>query len=120
MRNTEWIYAVSIYTGHESKIMKNSSKSRSKKSKLEITTNKYILRGILFQTFLCILASTFSTIFNTQKISYLNSDDADNSKPIDILWYITTPIMSFGSWFLAMMNFVAISLLVSLEMVKFT
>jgi phospholipid-transporting ATPase len=79
LRNTEWIYAVSIYTGHESKIMKNSSKSRSKKSKLEITTNKYILRGILFQTFLCILASTFSTIFSTQKISYLNSDDPSKS-----------------------------------------
>jgi hypothetical protein len=32
--------------------------------------------------------------------------------------FITIPI-NFGKWFLAMMNFVAISLLVSLEMVKF-
>jgi phospholipid-transporting ATPase len=32
--------------------------------------------------------------------------------------YVTIPI-NFGKWFLAMMNFVSISLLVSLEMVKF-
>lgn len=32
--------------------------------------------------------------------------------------YYTIPI-NFGKWFLAMMNFVSISLLVSLEMVKF-
>jgi phospholipid-transporting ATPase len=29
-------------------------------------------------------------------------------------------LKNFGSWFLAMMNFVSISLLVTLEMVKFT
>lgn len=37
-----------------------------------------------------------------------------NQDPI----YLTVPI-NFGKWFLAMMNFVSISLLVTLEMVKF-
>lgn len=36
LRNTEWVYGIVIYTGHDSKIMKNSSKARTKFSKLEL------------------------------------------------------------------------------------
>jgi phospholipid-transporting ATPase len=35
LKNTEWIYGVIVYTGHETKIMKNSVKSKAKLSKLE-------------------------------------------------------------------------------------
>ena len=34
LRNTEWIIGVVVYTGHETKIMKNSTNARSKKSKI--------------------------------------------------------------------------------------
>jgi magnesium-transporting ATPase (P-type) len=30
LKNTEWVYGLVVYTGHETKIMKNSSQSRSK------------------------------------------------------------------------------------------
>ena len=30
LKNTEWVYGIVVYTGHDSKIMKNSSKSRTK------------------------------------------------------------------------------------------
>lgn len=40
LKNTEWIYGIVVYTGHDTKIMKNSSNSRSKQSKIEIKTNK--------------------------------------------------------------------------------
>jgi len=43
LRNTEYIYGLSVFTGHETKIMKNSVKFRSKFSKLEIATNIYII-----------------------------------------------------------------------------
>ena len=33
--NTKWILGLAIYTGHETKIMKNSFKARAKKSMLE-------------------------------------------------------------------------------------
>jgi len=43
LRNTDWIYGVVIYTGHDTKVMMNSSKSRAKFSKIELRINKYLL-----------------------------------------------------------------------------
>jgi magnesium-transporting ATPase (P-type) len=46
LRNTEWVYGAVIYTGHDTKVMMNSSKSQPKFSKIERATNKYIIVGI--------------------------------------------------------------------------
>ena len=43
LRNTDWIYGVVIYTGHDTKVMMNSSKSRAKFSQIELRINKYLL-----------------------------------------------------------------------------
>jgi phospholipid-transporting ATPase len=32
LKNTEWVYGVAVYTGHETKIMKNSARPKAKKS----------------------------------------------------------------------------------------
>jgi magnesium-transporting ATPase (P-type) len=47
LRNTEYIYGISIYTGHDTKVMMNSSKSKPKFSKIEIAMNRYIIISIL-------------------------------------------------------------------------
>jgi magnesium-transporting ATPase (P-type) len=47
LRNTDWIYGVAVYTGHDSKVMMNSARSRAKFSKIELSLNKYILKGIV-------------------------------------------------------------------------
>lgn len=39
LRNTDWIYGVAIYTGHDSKVMMNSSKNKAKFSQLEVAVN---------------------------------------------------------------------------------
>jgi len=48
LRNTEWIVGICIYSGHETKIMKNGSNARSKTSKIALATNKYIVITMLF------------------------------------------------------------------------
>jgi phospholipid-transporting ATPase len=35
LKNTEWIYGLVVYSGHDTRIMKNQSKTRTKLSKLE-------------------------------------------------------------------------------------
>ena len=35
LKNTEWVYGLVVYTGHDTKIMRNSAQSRSKFSNLE-------------------------------------------------------------------------------------
>lgn len=46
LRNTAHIWGIAVYTGHDSKVMMNSSKSVVKKSKLEIKLNRYLLMGM--------------------------------------------------------------------------
>ena len=64
LRNTEWVYGVAIYTGHDTKVMMNSSKSQPKFSKIEKATNKYIIVGIAMQTVICLVAACIETGFD--------------------------------------------------------
>ena len=115
LRNTEHVYGICVFSGHETKIMKNSARAKAKKSTLERSMNNYIIVTILIQTTLCLLAGSYSAIWNNYfgvtRMPYL-----ELNKESKIYWAI--PI-GFGTWFLALMNFVAISLMVTLEMVKF-
>lgn len=115
LRNTGHVYGVCVFSGHETKIMKNSSRSKSKKSTLERSMNNYIIVTILIQTSVCLFAGTYSAIWNNligvKNMPYLElNPEASLAAAIPI---------GFGTWFLALMNFVAISLMVTLEMVKF-
>ena len=113
LRNTEWIYGVSIFTGHETKVMKNSTKSRPKKSKIEIATNQYIIIIMGIQILVSLFGAIYATIWQTKfgtGIWYLGYTDDD---PLFIVF-----VEAFGVWFICMMNLVPISLLVTLEMVK--
>jgi len=131
LRNTKWIYGVAVYTGHDSKVMMNSSNNKPKFSKLEKHVNRYIILGIGIQSIVCLIGAILNSVWelflkaqgNDPTYLELNSNyDFYKSPPVKSSGeqpiYIEIPI-NFGKWFLAMMNFVAISLLVSLEMVKF-
>ena len=63
LRNTEWVIGVAVFTGHETKVMKNSTRSVAKRSKLEIATNRYIILIILIQICVCLCAATYQTIW---------------------------------------------------------
>ena len=63
LRNTEWVYGIAIYTGHDSKVMMNSTKSKPKHSKIEIAINKYIAMGIIIQIIVCLVSALYSNIW---------------------------------------------------------
>lgn len=117
LKNTKWIYGIAVYTGHDTKIMKNSAGSQSKMSKIEKATNGYILLSIFIQTGVVLAAAIYTTLWtavqsNVEGYTYLELEGASSWLPIEL-------IVNFGKWFLILMNFVSISLLVSFEMVKF-
>jgi len=55
LMNTEYIYAITIFQGHDTKIMKNNTKAKYKFSKLEHLLNKSIILILILQV-------TFATI----------------------------------------------------------
>ena len=63
LRNTEWVYGVAVFTGHETKIMKNGSSAKQKKSKIEQATNQYILVIMLIQVIVCLFGAAWATIW---------------------------------------------------------
>lgn len=63
LKNTEWITGVVVYTGHESKIMLNSSRSRKKYSSLEHQMNRQILYIFIMQVVLCSSCAAYYSIW---------------------------------------------------------
>ena len=73
LRNTPWIWGVVVYTGAETKVMKNSRDAPSKLSILEQTMNQCILLVLATQFIVCAFGAGFfciwtdsNSIFNTQ------------------------------------------------------
>ena len=117
LRNTEWVIGVCVYSGHETKIMKNGTNAVAKTSKIAKSTNNYILITMLFQLCLSLIAAVATSLWTYYKGAdywylYPGETNQDPALPIQIL-------LQTGIWFIAMMNFVPISLLVTLEMINF-
>lgn len=101
LKNTDYAYGVAIYTGHESKIMKNSSSSRVKKSSIEIKTNYLIIFTFAMQICSCVFAAIYSALWNNaykdQTNTYLcwsiSNDSVSNS-------VILTFVVNMGTWLL--------------------
>jgi len=80
LRNTEFIYGIVVFTGHDTKIMKNSVKSKAKFSKLERSTNKYILVIVLMQIIMSVIGSVANSIWEIvfkENFSYIRHDKKD-------------------------------------------
>jgi phospholipid-transporting ATPase len=98
LKNTEWVYGLVVYTGHETKIMQNSSKSRTKFSRLEVATNKQIILVFLFQIIICLVQSAESEIWS-------NTYGLDAKKYLEISEERGNAIIAgffvkFGTWLL--------------------
>lgn len=65
---TDYIIGLVIYTGHDTKIMKNSPSVKSKTSRVEDTMNSQILLVFLFQISLSVFATVTSTIFKNNDL----------------------------------------------------
>ena len=64
LRNTEYIYGLTVFTGHDTKIMQNSSRSKYKLSGLEVLTNKSILLILVFQALSALLGSGIGSYYS--------------------------------------------------------
>lgn len=60
MRNTQWVYGVAIYVGHQTKIFMNQRSAPSKFSTVEKQLNKITIGIFIFDMFCCVLMAALS------------------------------------------------------------
>lgn len=113
LMQTEYLYAIPVYLGHSSKIMMNSINAQSKKSKLMKELNGIIVKVLIIQASICIFASIINIFEPTP--NYIGIDTND----YEFLVFVKNLIINFFSWFLNMQNIIPISLVVTMEMIKF-
>uniref|UniRef100_A0A8C2GA55 Phospholipid-transporting ATPase n=1 Tax=Cyprinus carpio TaxID=7962 RepID=A0A8C2GA55_CYPCA len=112
LRNTQWVHGIVVYTGHDTKLMQNSTSPPLKLSNVERITNFQIL--VLFG---CLLAISLVCSIGQTIWKYQYGNDA---------WYMDLNYggaANFGLNFLTFIilfnNLIPISLLVTLEVIKF-
>uniref|UniRef100_A0A8C1UAU0 Phospholipid-transporting ATPase n=1 Tax=Cyprinus carpio TaxID=7962 RepID=A0A8C1UAU0_CYPCA len=109
LRNTQWIHGIVVYTGHDTKLMQNSTFPPLKLSNVERITNFQIL-----MLFGCLLAISLVCSIGQTIWKYQYGNDA---------WYMDLNSANFGLNFLTFIilfnNLIPISLLVTLEVIKF-
>ncbi|KAL6061509.1 Phospholipid-transporting ATPase [Balamuthia mandrillaris] len=114
LRNTEWALGVAIFTGMESKIMKNARKPPSKRSSLERQMNACLLQVFLFALAVDALAAFIHGVWSVQvgfDHWYLRLEDIQSSGAV-------IGLEAFASWLILLNVIIPISLYVYMEIVK--
>uniref|UniRef100_A0A452QUQ9 Phospholipid-transporting ATPase n=1 Tax=Ursus americanus TaxID=9643 RepID=A0A452QUQ9_URSAM len=113
LRNTQWVHGIVVYTGHDTKLMQNSTSPPLKLSNVERITNVQILILFCILIAMSLICSVGSAIWNRRhsgKDWYLNLNyGGANNFGLNFLTFI-----------ILFNNLIPISLLVTLEVVKFT
>jgi phospholipid-transporting ATPase len=113
LRNTPWIHGVVVFTGHETKLMRNATATPIKTTHVERMVNYQILMLVCVLLVLSIISSVGDIIIRTtdgDKLGYLFYGSFNGAKQFfsDLLTY----------WVLYS-NLVPISLFVTIEIVKY-
>ena len=113
LRNTPWIHGIVIFTGHETKLMRNATATPIKRTAVERRLNIQILMLVAILISLSIISSVGDLIVRAtaqQKLAYLYYGNTNGAKQFfsDIFTY----------WVLYS-NLVPISLFVTIEGVKY-
>ncbi|KAK3020773.1 hypothetical protein RJ639_045845 [Escallonia herrerae] len=123
LRNTDYIYGAVIFTGHDTKVIQNSTDPPSKRSKIEKKMDKiiYFLFGVLF--LMAFIGSIYFGIVTKEDLDgdsmkrwYLRPDNATiffdpKRAPVAAIYHFLTAVMLYS-------YLIPISLYVSIEIVK--
>ena len=112
VRNTEWIYALVLNTGVDTKITQSAVESKPKWSKINDTVNQMIVWLFLFLLSVCFIATSVQVAWNNEnaeKAYYL----LWNPSAVD-QWFL-----GFGYYFLLMYQVIPVSLYVTISTVMF-
>ena len=109
LRNTKWVIGAVVYTGNDTKIMRNSSIYRYKQSNIERVLNNLLFVVLGFEVICCVVSAILCGIWTK----------------IAMPWYLYSEysaavegILMFFTYLILNSTMIPISLIVSLELVK--
>ena len=112
LKNTHFVLGMVVYVGSQTKIMMNQRSTPFKRSHFELILNKIVIFQLLIQTGLCLFLAISSVSFeNSHKYSPFSQDSETSS------WVIGST--TYFSFFILLNSLIPISMIVSLELVKF-
>ncbi|KAK6914736.1 P-type ATPase, N-terminal [Dillenia turbinata] len=119
LRNTAYVYGIVIFTGHDSKVMQNSTKSPSKRSRIERKMDYIIYVLFTVLVLLSVISSmgfAIKTKYQMPDWWYLRPDEADSMydpkrSSVAAAIHLVTALILYG-------YLIPISLYVSIEVVK--
>ncbi|CAF1402273.1 unnamed protein product [Rotaria magnacalcarata] len=120
LKNTAWIYGLVIYSGHETKLMMNSSSVPFKRTNVEQVTNSQILFLLVLLIIICSFSTIAGEIWNYRNkiahwylgLAYATDDKATATVPNHFGY-------TFLTFFILFNNLIPISLQITIDLVKF-
>nr|CAG4651584.1 EOG090X00X3 [Triops cancriformis] len=112
LRNTKWVFGLVVYTGHETKLMKNAASAPLKRSTVDKATNVQILMLFFSLIVLCLAAAICNEVWTSVRLKtdwYLG---LEYNSSVNFGYNLLTFIILFN-------NLIPISLQVTLEVVRF-
>ncbi len=111
LRNTDWVIGFIAYTGHNTRLIKNSKKGKLKISRVEVLMSKLLIFILILQINFCIVAAILNRVYYEKYVQFALY--LENKRNGDLL-----ALLSFFTYFLLLNTMIPISLIVSLEIVK--
>ncbi len=117
LRNTPWIHGVVVFTGHETKLMRNATAAPIKRTKVERQLNMLVLALVGILLVLSIISTVGDLVMRGVQgsaLSYLALDSMDGASAVVGIFF--KDMVTYWVLFSAL---VPISLFVTLELVKY-
>ncbi|GAA5828011.1 hypothetical protein JCM11251_005690 [Rhodosporidiobolus azoricus] len=119
LRNTQWLYGLVVFTGHETKLMRNATAAPIKRTAMERMVNiqiLFLLAILLTLSICCAVGSTVRNhVYGGDMWYLLLSAENGGGSPVSASGFVKDVL----TFILTLNNLIPISLIVTMEVVKF-
>ena len=114
LRNTQWIHGAVVFTGHETKLMRNATATPIKRTAVERQLNLQILMLVAILLVLSVISIVGDLVTRSNDASQLGYLFLDLSTPVVVQFF-----SDLATYWVLYSNLVPISLFVTVEIVKY-
>ncbi|KAI0460414.1 hypothetical protein F5B21DRAFT_519156 [Xylaria acuta] len=117
LRNTPWIHGIVVFTGHETKLMRNATATPIKRTKVERQLNKLVLALIgllLILSSICTIGDLVYRAVANDSVSYIELDQLNGAGKV-----VQAIFKDLVTYWVLFSSLVPISLFVTVELVKY-